>query len=94
MNTAHTPGRLEVDEMPETRYALFALRASHGPSIAEVLPLPDDTPGFVNGDASANARRLVACWNALEGVPTDAIEALPSDLEAFIAALKNRKEPS
>jgi hypothetical protein len=23
----------------------------------------------------ANARRLVACWNALEGIPTDALEA-------------------
>jgi len=37
------------------------------------------TFAFPNGDAAdkANARRIVACVNALAGIPIEAIEALP-----------------
>lgn len=50
-------------------------------------------------EADANARRLVACWNALEGVPTEAIEALPADslehARRFVLRLAQSKgEPS
>jgi hypothetical protein len=30
---------------------------------------------FVFGDDAANARRFVACWNALEGISTEQIES-------------------
>lgn len=35
--------------------------------------------GFGEAAADANARRLAACWNALEGIPTEAIELLPTE---------------
>lgn len=37
----------------------------------------DDAPvPEFNAEQDANARRLVACWNACEGVPTDALEQI------------------
>lgn len=33
------------------------------------------TPGQLVVARDANARRLVACWNACDGVPTEALEA-------------------
>jgi hypothetical protein len=35
------------------------------------------TPGESNGDEAA-AKRIAACLNALEGVPTDVVDLLPS----------------
>lgn len=49
-----------------------------GEGIAHVLPLhtPRRGKGYLLEDAErdANARRLVACWNAMEGIPTEDIE--------------------
>lgn len=49
--------------------------------------------------ARANARRIVACWNALDGVPTEAIEALKNDAleaarESFLRHRRPTGEPS
>jgi hypothetical protein len=32
-------------------------------------------------EARANARRLVACWNACEGISTDAVEQIPNVMQ-------------
>lgn len=32
----------------------------------------------------ANARRLVACWNALDGISTDAIESYPLSVNGMV----------
>ena len=37
--------------------------------------------------AKQNLRRVLACVNALAGVPTEAIERLPDDVDGFVAAL-------
>ncbi len=34
-----------------------------------------------------DARRIVAALNAIDGIPTDALERLPGDAEGFVAAL-------
>ena len=36
----------------------------------------------------ANARRLVACWNACEGIPTEALEAYPAITGNGIKAIR------
>jgi hypothetical protein len=34
------------------------------------------------------ARRIVACVNAMVGISTEALEQLPGDIETFVATLK------
>jgi uncharacterized protein (DUF1810 family) len=65
MSKQHTQGRLHVGEMHAGgRIALMSERFT----IADVLS------AFSSGVDEANARRLVACWNACEGIPTDWME--------------------
>jgi hypothetical protein len=73
MSAQHTPGRLEVaveifdnDGTPET--ALQALGGSA--TVAVALDFGPNNPGM----REANSRRLVACWNACEGISTEALE--------------------
>lgn len=73
MSAQHTPGRLTVaveifdnDGMPET-----ALQALGGAAtVAVALDFGSNNPGM----REANARRLVACWNACEGIDTEYLE--------------------
>lgn len=74
MNAQHTPGRLNVaveifdnDGMPETVIQGLGAAAS----VAVALDFGANNPCM----REANARRLVACWNACEGISTDDIEA-------------------
>ena len=45
-------------------------------------------------DAVANARRLVACWNALEGISTEALEDFPLAINGVtnLAVLKQERD--
>jgi hypothetical protein len=73
MGDKHTPGRLAVavqifdnDGCPET--VIQGMRGAA--SVAVALDF-----GPLNPDMrEANARRLVACWNACEGISTDELE--------------------
>lgn len=40
-----------------------------------------------SGDQQENARRLVACWNACEGLPTEALETAPPIAERITIAI-------
>lgn len=67
--SAHTPGPLVVAfeifdnlGMPET-----VIQALNGSSVAVVLDFGTNNPMM----REANARRLAACWNACDGLPTD-----------------------
>ena len=72
---AHTPEPWEWrdDQMATPDNPIRQWTISPGVLIAETN---NGTPG---GDAidRANARRIVACVNALAGIPIEAIEALP-----------------
>lgn len=57
----HTKGKLEVDGM--------FIQDEEGWCIADLTGSSKD-----DEEVEDNARRLVACWNALEGVPTDWLE--------------------
>jgi len=75
MAETYTPGRLHVG--PPGRFSM-SLNAENGHGICEIMHCADD-PGFANKelviDPNANARRLVACWNACLDIPTEALEA-------------------
>jgi hypothetical protein len=64
MSAQHTQGLLHVGEMRES-----GLKIKHNRYlIAEV------TSAFNHAVDEANAHRLVACWNACEGIPTEVLE--------------------
>ena len=65
MSAQHTPGRLIV----RNGYSLYA--ADGKTPVADTC-LTNSVPD----NDEANARRLVACWNACEGISTDALERL------------------
>ncbi len=63
----HTPGSLIA---AETRNEYDqVIRGQDGGPVALVL-----MAGYTKAEGRANARRLVACWNACEGIPTAALE--------------------
>jgi hypothetical protein len=73
VSAAHTSGLLRT-VTPEERFAITGL-----------VPVENGSEWSGNGglwvagctgpDRYANARRLVACWNACDGVPTEVLEA-------------------
>lgn len=77
MEAQHTPGRLEVavqifdnDGAPES--------VIQGMGGAASVAVALDFGANNHGMREANARRLAACWNACEGIPTEALEAQQS----------------
>lgn len=72
--SAHTEGKLIVMEGPAPSLVDHGWRAVA--YIGRKLMLATTRDAFFeNSDSAANARRLAACWNAFEGVRTDAIES-------------------
>ena len=67
MSAQHIQGRLEYGEDCDSEW--WIARVGSTEQIAYTVPV---RPGV----ARANARRLVACWNACEGISTDALERL------------------
>ena len=90
MNAKHTPGRLSVDEYPVTladgksAYAKLSITApSKDPRYLHfsigMVNFSAEFTGLFSSDveeAESNARRLVACWNACEGIETDELEEI------------------
>lgn len=84
----HTPGRLSVDEYPVTlangdlaHAKLSIVAPSKDPRYLHfsigMVNFSAEFTGLFSSDieeAEANARRLVACWNACEGISTDNLE--------------------
>lgn len=67
-----TPGLLTVRRYHGNRYELII-----GP-VEQSHFVVAHVKGFANGEAAANARRLVACWNLCAGLETAALEAGPT----------------
>ncbi len=55
--------------------------SADGTGVCEVWPR--DENGFPDGEGRANARRIVACWNLLDGYPTEELEGVT--LAEFVA---------
>ncbi len=90
MSAKHTPGRLSVDEYPVTlangdlaHAKLSIVAQSKDPRYPHfsigMVNFSAELTGLYPSDveeAEANARRLVACWNACEGIATDELEKI------------------
>lgn len=71
--TEHTKGRLRVYGGKLDRLVLYV--GGRHPVIAGVHQLGKFGGRKDGSDAMANARRLVAAWNLVDGIPTEDIEA-------------------
>lgn len=81
----NTPGRLTTDEAEHDEpYQNIKIKAGEHRTVATVWI--DDAPLHdFNAEQRANARRLVACWNACEGVDTQTLEQHPAPFSALRA---------
>lgn len=70
MTTTHTPGRITMRENGEANS--YALITEDNQWLLSLLHNGQQ----VSDQQRANLRRLAACWNAFEGVNTEAIEEL------------------
>ena len=84
MSAQHTPGRMTVHTDGADGWPLLMIGGPAGRIVANVNTESgvDTTKApsiaFKPMPATENARRLAACWNACEGVPTDLLEANPA----------------
>lgn len=72
MSAKHTQGPLVLDQHGAIRGGPM-VRFING-SAQEQVAMTTVTSWMEPGEHIENARRLVACWNACEGISTDAIE--------------------
>lgn len=78
MTDKHTPGKLTIQPYVDAIYLL----AEDGSEIASVADRCIDLRGM----PPDNARRLKTCWNACDGISTEALEA--GVVKALLAACK------
>lgn len=70
MSAGHTPGRLSTDCADHDEpYQNIKLQV--GKHTVATVYIDDAPVHDYNREQRANARRLVACWNACEGISTD-----------------------
>ncbi len=76
MSAQHTLGRLTTDEAEhDAPYQDIWLMLGNR-KVAK-LSIDDAPVHDFNAEQRSFARRLVACWNACEGIPTDVLEKAP-----------------
>jgi hypothetical protein len=82
----HTPGKLLPPSYDCNGLALIGPSPNY--TIASVWHTPE------RDDQEANARRLVACWNALEDLPQDALDGgwTRAGLEAYGLQMKAERD--
>ena len=81
--STHTQGRLRVTH---NSWEVSTLHCD-GIAVARVhidSDVDERTQQHLESVKEANARRLVACWNACDGIPTDMLEAMPFGPAALV----------
>lgn len=94
MNAKHTPGPWFISRPYQTLYIESRIA---GGMIQEVASIGPNANGW--SESEANARRIVACVNACDGIPTEVLEAgrvadqlwvhLKSQSDELLAALRH-----
>lgn len=79
MSEQHTQGRLVLEDRG---YTFIVSKPGDGYVTRDVCRMDGSTMAAF--DQRANARRLVACWNACDGIPVEMLEAMPSDPAALL----------
>ena len=84
MSGRHTESRLVVGELNGHGIELKHTNGDVPGAISLVLARVTARPTWM-AEAEANARRLAACWNACEGMTTEALEALPGPFNKLLS---------
>ena len=73
----HTLGRLEIErtKRPSNSPSDYRILAEIDGEKYKIADVFEHVHFGLDLPAKANARRMVACWNALAGIPVEAIEA-------------------
>ena len=58
----------------------------------QVRQVDRENPAFINDERNANARRLVACWNACEGLTTENLESVLTVGDTLASRFKARDD--
>lgn len=82
MNTAHTPERLILTSQDDYPTGCATFEGKPG---SDVVVLYHD-------NAKADARRLVACWNAVEGISTPTLESKTGIFDAAAELVEQRDQ--
>lgn len=83
MNTKHTPKHLNERLALHPKFGTPCIGYDCGDG-GELLPICPVVQGFDQKQAKANARRLVACWNACAGINPAAVPDLLDALKFFV----------
>lgn len=78
MSAQHTQGRLVVEDETETDGRAYIVLEEKCGALAAVFNYK------LMGNTFNDACRLAACWNACDGIPLDALEAMPSGPVALL----------
>ena len=82
---SHTNGRLEVRQYDGS---MGSIDSEHGFMVAQAAQILGDT--IDHQTRIANTRRLVACWNSCDGLPTDLLEQMVNPTSTYTALMKQR----
>ena len=81
---------MKLELLPLDKTAVFA-RLDSGELITYAL-CDVFRPGASKEEFAANARRIVACFNACAGIPTDMLEAMPSGPASLLPPRRRTEE--
>lgn len=89
MSDSHTAGKLRIVGDDEHAGGIPFIEIASGecpsPSFKSVCAvcctMPDEGDFFLSDEDRANARRIVAAWNALAGVPTEQLEQAAANFD-------------
>lgn len=93
MSTEHTPGRIKSSHVFFDGGAPLFLSSGESKIIARIENRVSGLP--LTREDAENARRLAACWNALEGIRTESLEnnlPIKEMAERYNAALSEHDE--
>ena len=96
MSAKHTPGHLSLEEVKSDTGHIKHMCQVDAEGFS-MLTLVEHNGGFFAAVyKDADARRLVACWNACEGIPTDELEGVSIEeyviQQAFITGMNPSPE--
>lgn len=90
---SHTEGKLTLGNNGMIRGGPFRqyFNGKVQSQLAMVMTVHEDDveQGITQQD---NARRIVACWNACDGLPTEVLEAMANPSSSYTALIKERDE--
>lgn len=92
MSDKHTQGRLRLEQVEDDSGHITHLCPVDAEDMSILTVVEHESVKFAAVYHSEDARRLVACWNACEGLPTAWIEGGAADILEHAKSLKSQRD--